>query len=261
MEVRRFKPKQAVQFIPCGWRLWKKNLMTWWLIALVLSAATMLLVQIEVVGEVVTLFMLPLVWTGSLLVADRLNNPEVAKAWRQTHNVKSLKALRLHCMKDMVIGGFAREHRIIELVGMAMSMIVFGIVMKILMGIVGGSGLRATGHFWQLSMDQFIGVLAAYGILYLVLYFMLMAFFYGIPLFIIRDEDLIPSLKDGLAASLKNFIPITTYLLAFFGPLILLIAFSGLAKFAFFIIFIFAGSILWPLFINSQYCAYRLSIR
>ena len=61
MEVRKFKTKQTIQWINCGWRLARKRYMTWFSTALLLTAVTLVLSYIPVIGPVVTLFLFPII--------------------------------------------------------------------------------------------------------------------------------------------------------------------------------------------------------
>lgn len=260
MEIRKFKTKQAVQWINCGWRLSKKRLMTWLMTAFLLTFAALALNLIPVIGEIVIIFLLPIIICSSIVVTDRFNNPDAAKSDTGEKRTRGFAA-NLRYAKDMLFCAFAKEDRILGMMGMAAGMMVFGIVVKIIMQIVGGSAINAQAHFWQLTGSQFGSLLAANTVAYILILFLAMAFFYALPLFMLRDYDIRAAIKLSLKASFGNFIPFTTYMIVLASPLIIAMIVASISKLIGFGVLLVVGTIVWSLFINSMYCSYRLSLR
>lgn len=260
MEVRKFKTKQAVQWINCGWRLGKKRLMTWLSTSLLLTFITLVLAQIPVIGPVVSLFLFPIILCGSMIVTDRFNNPDAQRPQKANKRTRGFMA-SVGYTKDMLLSGFSKEERILGMVGMAAGMLVFGIVIQIIMNLVSGDAVNNPSHFWQLSGSQFIGVFSAYAVAYLIYLVLAMCFFYAIPFYMLRDYDLGAAIKLSLKACFTNFIPFITYAVALAAPLVIAIIIAGIFKLVGFVVLLVVGSAVWMLFINSMYCAYRLSFK
>ena len=260
MEVRKFKTKQAIQWIKCGWRLGKKRLMTWLTTALVLTFAVLVLDFVPVIGEVVSAFLLPIILCSSIIVADRFNNPEAPPLNTGSKRTRGFMA-SLHYSKHMLFAAFKKEDRILGIIGMAAGMMLFGIVIKVLMQVVGGGAINAPAHFWQLSGAQFGALLAANVAAYVAYLALAMCFFYAIPLFMLRDYELKDAIKLSLKASLSNFIPFVSYMAVLVSPLIIAIIVAGISKLVGFAVLLVVGTVVWMLFINSMYCAYRLTFK
>lgn len=260
MEVRRFKTKQAVQWIKCGWRLGKKRLMTWLTTAFVLTFAVLLLDFIPVIGEVVSAFLFPIVLCSSIIVTDRFNNPEAPALDTGSKRSRGFMA-SLRYSRYMLFAAFRKEHRILGMMGMAAGMMFFGIVIKVLMQIVGGDAVNAPAHFWQLSGAQMGSLLAANVAAYVAYLILAMCFFYAIPLFMLRDYELKDAIKLSLKASLSNFIPFVSYMAVLTSPLVVASIVAGISKLAGFVVLAVVGTVVWMLFVNSMYCAYRLTYK
>jgi len=260
MEVRKFKIKQAVQWINCGWRLAKKRLMTWLSTAFLLTAITLVLSYIPVIGPVVTLFLFPIILCGSMIVTDRFNNPDAPRPQKANKRTRGFVA-SVGYTKDMLLSGFSKEERILGMVGLAGGMLVFGIVIQIVMNLVSGDAVNNPAHFWQLSAAQFGALLAAYVVAYFIYLILAMCFFYAIPFFMLRDYDLGAAVKLSLKATVSNLIPFVAYAATLIAPLVVAIIVAGIFKFIGFFVLLIVGSVVWMLFINSMYCAYRLSFK
>ncbi len=260
MEVRRFTTKQGVQWIKCGWRLGKKRLMTWLITGFLLTLSVLLLGYIPVVGEVVSAFLFPIILCSSILVADSFNNPEGTKLDTGSKRTRGFMA-SIRYMKHMLFSAFKLEDRILGMMGMAAGMMVFGIVVKILMQLVGGSAINAQAHFWQLSGSQFVSLLSANIVAYILYLILAMSFFYALPLFMLREYDLSSAIKLSLKAVMKNFIPFVAYMVTLASPLIIAIVIAGISELAGFVAMLMAGTLVWVLFLNSMYCSYRLSFK
>ena len=260
MEVRKFKIKQAIQWINCGWRLGKKRFMTWLSTALLLTGITLVLSFIPVIGPVVTLFLLPIILCGSMIVTDRFNNPDAPRPKKANKRTRGLVA-SIGYTKDMLLSGFGKEDRILGMMGMAGGMLVFGIVIQIIMNLVSGNAVNNPSHFWQLSGSQFGSVMAAYAVAYFIYLILAMCFFYAIPFYMLRDYDLGAAVTLSLKACFSNFIPFVAYAAALVAPLVVAIIIASVFKLVGFVILLGVGSIVWLLFINSMYCAYRLSFK
>lgn len=260
MDVRKFSTKQSIQWIKCGWRLAKKRLMTWLTVSLILSFIAVVLSEIPVIGEVVGLFLFPIVLCSSIIVADRFNNPE-AKVPSKTGSKRTRGFMAsVRYSKDMLFSAFGNESNILPLMGMAAGMMVFGIVIKLLMSLVGGSAINAQSHFWQLSGSQFANLLAANTAAYVVYAIVAMCFFYALPLMMLRDYETGPAVKLSLKASLKNFVPFISYLVVLATPMVITMIVASVFKLAGFVLLIVVGAVVWMLFINSLYCSYRLTL-
>lgn len=260
MEVRKFKTKQAVQWINCGWRLARKRYMTWFSTALLLTAVTLLLSYIPVIGPVVTLFLFPIILCGSMIVTDRFNNPDAVRPQKANKRTRGFIA-SIGYTKDMLLSGFSKEDRILGMIGLAAAMLVFGIVIQIIMNLVSGDAVNNPAHFWQLSGSQFIAVFAAYAVAYFIFLVLAMCFFYAIPLYMLRDYDLGAAVKLSLKAVFTNLVPFVAYAITLVAPLVIAIIVAGIFSFIGFFILLAVGSVVWVLFINSMYCAYRLSFK
>jgi len=262
MEVRKFKVKQAIQWINCGWRLAKKRLMTWLTTALLLTATTLILGFIPVIGPVVTLFLFPIILCGSMIVTDRFNNPDAVRPQKASKKTRGFMA-SVGYTKDMLLSGFSKDDRILAMMGMAGGMLVFGIVIQIVMNVVSGDAVNNPAHFWQLSGGQFGALMAANAVAYLIYIVIALCFFYAIPFFILRDYDLGEAIKLSLKACLSNFIPFLAYVVTLVAPLVIAIIIASVFTFKLigFVLLLVVGSIVWVLFINSMYCAYRLSFK
>lgn len=260
MEVRKFKTRQAVQWINCGWRLGKKRLMTWLSTALILTFSVLVLGFIPVIGAVTSLFLFPIILCSSIIVVDRFNNPEAPRPKSAGKRTRGFMA-SLRYTKDMLLSAFSKEDRILGMMGMAAGMLVFGIVIQILMNLVSGEVVNNPAHFWELSFSQLGALFAAYAAAYVAYLVLGMCFFYAIPLFMLRDYEMVAAIKLSLKATFSNFIPFVSYAVALVAPLVIALMVASAFKLIGFGVLLLVGTVVWMLFINSMYCSYRLSFR
>ena len=193
-------------------------------------------------------------------MTDRFNNPEAARPQTANKRTKGFIA-SVGFTKDMLLSGFSKEDRILGMIGLAAAMLVFGIVIQIIMNLVSSDAINNPAHFWQLSGSQFIGVFAAYAVAYFIFLVLAMCFFYAIPLYMLRDYDLGAAVKLSLKAVFSNLVPFIAYAVTLVAPLVIAIIVAGIFSFVGFFILLPVGSVVWVLFINSMYCAYRLSLK
>lgn len=109
------------------------------------------------------------------------------------------------------------------------------------------------------SLDQTsqVGVLVAMALVFALYIVLAASLIYALPLTFLRDEPLIPSLRQSLRASRHFVIALLVLLVALLVPLLLGAIASWFSPWLGYLVWLVAGSVILPVITASLYCSYR----
>ena len=231
-----------------GWQLFMRN--PWLLGGMGLTAAVVLgvLELIPLLGGLLIALVAPIMLSSVYLSLEAI--------YRQ--NMVLPVELRLSALKQsprQLLEVFRNEKRVLPAATISMLSVTTVLLIHLLVRLVVGEAWVAN---WS-NLDHFtlFGMLAV-ALLVFVLYVLLAAsLIYALPLTFLRDEPLVPSLRQSLKAS-RHF---TVALLALLGvllmPLLLGMIAASLTPWASYLLWLVIGSVTLPVVSASLYCSYR----
>lgn len=261
LRIRSLTVAQAMQWFPCGLRLWRRRLREATPPAAVFALLLVALRAIPVLGDVLLLLVLPSVVTSYLIQVHVLAHTGTRYPPGPRPKAASARAAGeawLRELRQALLGAWYNTQNIFPLVLVGLLLVVVGLVAYALFNAVGGQAAVSPYPFFELTVVQMLRLLLAYaaaGLLWLAVAALLL---WALPLFAIRDIALVSALGLNFKALVRNPAPVAVYLLllaALLLPPALLRLFSPLAG-------LFAqwlGLTVLALAVGfSGYCSYRL---
>lgn len=249
MQIRRFTPKQALQWITAGVRFAKKRPVFWLVFSLIYGISLIVLSLIPILGSFVALFFVPLVYASALYaVRDHLNPNAPAPKQHADEAAAAAKAGIRALLSDKAV----------EMIVVGLLAMVAGVAISIVYGIVGGGAVKNTSGFFTLALDNMLFVIAATAAVHALSLVLIMLLIYAIPLYVLVGVDPVNSLKLSLQASLKNLIPFIVWIGVLYAPFAV-IQFAGpyLAGFDL-ILLLLCAIIILPIFVNSAFASTKV---
>jgi hypothetical protein len=150
---------------------------------------------------------------------------------------------------------FRDEKRVLPAVATSMLSVTTVLLIHLLVRLVVGEAWVA--NWSNLDHLTLLGVLAV-SLLTFVLYVLLAAaLIYALPLTFLRDDPLVPSLRQSLKASRHFTIALSVLLGVLLMPLLLGMIAASLSLWASYLLWLVIGSITLPVVSASLYCSYR----
>jgi hypothetical protein len=231
-----------------GWQLFMRN--PWLLGGMGLTAAVVLgiLELIPLLGGLLIALVAPIMLSSVFLSLETI--------YRQ--NMVLPAELRLSALKQsprQLLDVFRDEQRVLPAATTSVLCVAVVLLIHLLVRLVVGEAWVA--NWSNLDHLTLFGVLAV-SLLTFVLYVLLAAaLIYALPLTFLRDEPLVPSLRQSLKAS-RHF---TAALLVLLGvllmPLLLGAIAASLSLWVSYLLWIVIGSVTLPVVSASLYCSYR----
>ena len=257
LRIRSFQVKQALQWLPCGLRLWRRQLLAAFIPAGLFMLAALLLRRLPVLGDVLLLLLLPTVFTSFLVQAHIVAGTGQARApW-----AKNAQALAREIWRDVrqtLFGAWSATANIFPLIVTGIVLVIVGLIAYVLLHAVGGQAVVSPYGFFELPAMQMVRLLLAYAVVALLWMLVASLLFWTLPLFALRDRVLVDALGLNLRALRNNVLPLMVYLLVFAAGLVPLAAFRLWSPVAGFLVLWLGGTALAVLFGFSAYCSFRL---
>lgn len=252
MEIRKFKTRQAVQWLSCGLRFWRRGPVLWSAASLVVLAMTFVLTSIPILGTVVLLFLAPAILVSGLM-QPRTNSVPVEERRRQSMNDRLLAPLRA------CFGVFTRGNDafVIALVGLVV--LALGLLIQIVFQVSAGPALIAPVSLLEVGATNALHYLGGYVLAWVVAIPFVVFLMFSLPLFFIEDVPLPDALGLGLRALTRNAIALIPFIASLIAPLFVAGLALKISPIAGHILLPIAGFITVPLFINSNFCSYKLT--
>lgn len=257
LRIRSFRVRQALQWLPCGLRLWRRQMLAPFISAAVFMLAVLLLRRLPALGDVLLLLLLPTVFTSFVIQAH------LAASTKRTepHRAKNPQELAREIWRDVrqiLFGAWSVSANIFPLLVAGIVLVVVGLLAHALLYAVGGQAVVSPYGFFELPAMQMVLLLLAYAVVALFWAAVTLLLFWTLPLFALRDLVLVDALWLNLRALRDNALPLLAYLLAFAAGLAPLVAFRLLSPLAGFLAVWLGGAVLAALFGFSAYCSFRL---
>ena len=231
-----------------GWQLFMRN--PWLLGGMGLTAAVVLgvLALIPLLGGLLIALVAPIMLSSVYLSLEAI--------YRQ--NMVLPVELRLSALKQsprQLLAVFRNEKWVLPAATTSLLSVTTVLLIHLLVRLVVGEAWVAN---WS-NLDHFtrFGMLAV-ALLVFVLYVLLAAsLIYALPLTFLRDEPLVPSLRQSLKASRHFTVALLVLLGVLLMPLLLGMIAASLSLWASYLLWLVIGSVTLPVVSASLYCSYR----
>lgn len=255
--IRPFRPAQALEWLACGWRLWRRAPLEALVPAATFALAALLLRAIPVIGDVVLLLLLPSVAASYLIHVDIL--ARTAATHRPSRGRgRALLEHWLRALRQALFGAWGNAQNVFPLFLVGFVLVVLGLIAHALFAAVGGQAVVSPYRFFELSGEQMLRLLLAYGVTGVFWFGVAALLQWTLPLFVIRDVALVGALALNLRALQRNAAIAALHLLllaALFLPAAMLRLWSPLAS----VVALWAlTTVVATLFGVSGYCSFRL---
>jgi hypothetical protein len=209
--IRPFRARQALQWFPCGWRLWRRRPMELLAPAAVFALAAILLREIPVIGDVLLLLILPSVATSYLIQVDIIARTGVAPTRKGAKGLAALDSW-LRALRQTLFGAWADGRNVFPLLLVGFVLVVLGLIALALFTAIGGQAVVSPYGFFDLGIGQMLRLLLAYGVIGLFWLVVVALLQWTVPLFAIRDLALADALWINLRALARNSAAALLYL-------------------------------------------------
>lgn len=258
--IRTFQPGQAVQWLACGWRLWRRHPIEASAPAATFALAALLLRALPIIGDVLLLLVLPTALASYAMQVHTLAHTAGGKAAKMAARRRGRAALD-HWMRQLrqaLFGVWSNSHNVFPLLLLGVALVVIGLVVYSLLFAIGGQAVVSPYGFYELSPDQMARFLLAYAIAGAVWLGFAALIFWVAPLFALRDVPLVDAIRLNLQALARNagaVLVLLSLLMALWLPAILLKPWSPFAS----VLALWAAVTLATLGAGfGGYCSFRL---
>ena len=231
-----------------GWQLFMRN--PWLLGGMGMTAAAVLglLELIPLLGGLLIALVGPIMLSSVYLSLDTIHR----------QNLTLPAELRLPALKQsprQLLEVFRKEERLLPATATSVLSVTTVLLIHLLVRLVAGEAWVA--NWSNLDHLTLFGVLTV-SLLAFVLYVLLAAsLIYALPLTFLRDEPLVPSLRQSLKASRHFTIALLVLLGVLLMPILLGAIAASLSLWASYLLWIVIGSVTLPVVSASLYCSYR----
>jgi hypothetical protein len=257
LRIRSFQIGQALQWLPCGLRLWRRQMLAAFIPVAVFMFAALLLRRLPLLGDVLLLLYLPTAFTSFLVQAHLVASTSAAR----TSRAKGARAVLVQTGRDLrqtLFGAWYQPANIFPLLVVGIVLVILGLVAYALLSAVGGQAVVSLYGFFELPAMHMIRLLLAYGVVALFWVVVTLLLFWTLPLLVLRDVTLVEALGLNVRALQHNVAALAVYLLVLASGLVPLVAVRLWSPFAGFLALWLGGAVLVTLFGFSAYCSFRL---
>ncbi len=260
MKVRRYNIDNSLKWFSCGRRMVGKNMSAWSITAIVVFLIAWLLLQIPVLGQLILVFILPVI-AASCITELHLSTTVSEERARAARKGKNPLVLLQRDISNRLIGIFRQGDRFIIVLLFGFLCLCAALGINILEQLIAGPARLESVSILDVGFGAAVRyitvqliILSAYGLV-------IAALLYTMPLVVLLRMGIAGAMQLNIAAWLKNFVPLLTYFgiiiaAVVIGQLVMTIDHvAGLA--AMFFITVFGG----PVMIASSYCSFRLMYR
>ena len=257
LRIRSFQIEQALQWLPCGLRLWRRQMLATFISAVVFMFVALLLRRLPALGDVLLLLLLPTVFTSFVAQAHRIAGTKPIRASRPK-NTQQLAQEIWRDVRQTLFGAWSDSANVFPLIVAGIVLVILGLIAHALLYAVGGQAVVSPYDFFDLPAMQMVRLPVAYATVALFWILVALLLFWTLPLFVLRDQSLVDALWLNLRALRNNVVPLMVYLLVFAAGLAPLTMFKLWSPVAGFLALWSGGAVLAVLFGFSAYCSFRL---
>ena len=267
MSIRRFTVREALRWIGCGWRIWKRNLLFWWAVATTYILIAFALTRVPWLGSTILLMLSPIIAAGVLsTVSQQLSPPKnrprsVRYLLKRARSGPEKLLVLARPLVRALFGSFTDEKRIMPLMGIGLGTALIGGLVELLGLNMTGAFYRASETVTDLGFFQGLRLAFAYLIMFTTYLVLTTVYVYLISLYVIDDRPLFAAAQASFKACIPNAIPCLVYV----GTLVLPVLLAGLLIDVYLMsglaLLLVVGSVALPLLITSAYCTSRLMYR
>lgn len=231
-----------------GWRLFTLN--PWLLGGMGFTAAALIgaLVQIPLVGGLLVALLAPIGLTSACLAMDAVR--------RQAMPLPA--ALRLSALKQsprFLISVFRHEGHVLPTIAACLYSVAAVLLTNLPVRLLAGNAWVA--EWSSLEPVSQAGVLAVMTLVFTLYLVLAASLIYALPLSLLRDEPLFPSLRQSLRASRHFAVALLVLLGLLLAPLLLGALVAPFSRAAGWLVSLLAGAMVLPLTVAGLYCSYR----
>lgn len=249
MDIRSFTVRQGLQWLGCGWRFWKKDLVLWWLVSLTYVLLAIALTRVPVIGLLLVYFITPILAASSMLTMQKMRagkfDPE-----SKPHSLGTKLGLCLFSI-------FNELDKILVILGLGAICLALGIVIQIVGQAIGGSALLSPVGLLEMGPEAALRVVSSYVVMDILSAFVLIVLALALPLYV-AGKEVGASLTAAISGFKTNLLPLLLFSVILLVPLFAI----ALAMQVSFLIgaplALVVSSICIALFLNSIYCIFKL---
>lgn len=210
--IRRFEAGQAVQWLTCGWRLWRRRPLEASAPAAAFALAALLLRALPIIGDVLLLLVLPTALTSYAIHVHVLAHTAAAKPAVARRGRAALDHWG-QLLRQALFGAWSNSQNVFPLLLLGVVLVVIGLIVYSLLAAVGGQAVVSPYGFYELGPDQMTRFLLAYAVAGGVWLGVAALLLWVLPLFAVRDVALVNALGLNLQALARNAGAVLVFLL------------------------------------------------
>jgi len=226
--IRKRPAGDAVQWITCGWNLFKSYMGLWVLITIAVMLLMILLGLLPLVGGIASALISPLLAAGMMNAADKIKSGETLDA---NHVLEPARSKKLN---SLLILGVAQL-----LVAILSGLVAFSSLSPAVLEAMQTGGTSVNGPMGGLPITGVLLILTLWSLFF-------MALLYAPALVWFDDIKPTDALKQSFLATLRNWLPLSIYGL-------IMVVLAILSAFTFGLGYL----MLLPVAYCSLYCSYR----
>ncbi|MDJ0862225.1 MAG: hypothetical protein QNJ82_08310 [Gammaproteobacteria bacterium] len=265
LPVRTFTVRHALQWIGCGWRIWRKNLLFWWVPALSYLLFAFAVTRVPWVGTFFLLLLTPTMAAGVMCAVREQLNPNGERSTRyllrRARSVRQKMLVLFGRPAHTLVRSFADEDKMLPLMGLGLVAAFGGVFAQMFVLNLGGAFYVTTGAFPDIGLLQMFRLSAAYAGMLTIYLTGVVVGIYLLSLFVLDNKPLGTALIASLRACMLNALPCLAYCAMLVMPLLLCGLIAKASPVIGFICLLGIGSVTLPLLMTSSYCASRLMFR
>lgn len=225
LPARQFTVHQALQWISCGWRVWREHLFFWWMLATLYILFAFTVTRIPFLGTFFVLLLTPGMAAGVLSTVRQQLNPG---GFRSTRYL--LKRAKSGNEKLVVLvgrpgqalfKGFADEDKMLTLMGVGFVTAFLGVFAQILTLNIGGAFYLTSDTLPNIGFFGGVRLMIAYAGMWVLYLAFVAVYIYFLSLFVIDNKPLGVALISSLRACTQNAVPCLVYSATLVLPLLL----------------------------------------
>ncbi len=264
-EIRRFTVREALRWIGCGWRIWKKNLFFWWVAAFIYALLAFAVTRVPFLGAFVLLFVTPAMTASALSTVRQQVSPDgqcsIRYLLKRARSPQGKLSVLLGRPAKALFGGFADENRVLPLMGIGLATAVLGVLVQILSINIAGPVYWTPPPVEEMNTNQGLRLTLAYITTYTAYLVLIVFNIYFVAHYVLDQRPLTVAASASLRACFPNMLPCLVYAGALVIPLLLAGVAVEFSRLPGLVVFLLVGSVSIPLLINSAYCTSRLMYR
>lgn len=252
MSIRRYTVPQALQWINCGIRFWRRNLLPWLVTGIFLALLSLSFLWVPFVGVFLIALLAPIVYASAFQVLhNQLQNKDQQTDTRSPLWLFPLKAS---------FSALGDEQGLINLIMIGGGCLVASLLIQIIIQLVGGPYVNIDANFLDIGIINMARLGLGYGLGYILYVLVMASLFYALPLILLKGKKPKSAIRSSIRAMIRNHLPFLAYISALLVPLTIAGMLVHLFPLPGAAIWLLVASVIFPLLIHSAYCSYMLTL-